>query len=74
MDFSSENTALWGGIIQFGIIAGIVLLANLMRRKIPFVRKSLMPTAVLGGFLLLILRSFNLLMVDTTFLEMITAG
>lgn len=72
MDFSSENTALWGGIIQFGIIAGIVLLANLMRRKIPFVRKSLMPTAVLGGFLLLILRSFNLLMVDTTFLEMIT--
>jgi ESS family glutamate:Na+ symporter len=72
MDFSASNITLWNGIIQFGIIAGIILLANLMRRKIPLVRKSLMPTAVLAGFLLLIIRSFNIVMVETSFLEMIT--
>lgn len=72
MDFSSANLSLWNAVVQFGIIAGIILLANLIRRKVPFVRKSLMPTAVLGGFLLLLLRSLNILMIDTTFLEMLT--
>ena len=57
MDFSSANTALWNPMIQLGIIAGLILLANIFRRKIPFVRKSMMPTSVLAGFMLLILRS-----------------
>ncbi len=72
MDFSSANTALWNGVIQFGIIAGIILVANLLRRKIPFIRKSLMPTAVLGGFLLLLLRSVNILSVDVALFETVT--
>lgn len=72
MDYSAANTGLWNPIIQFGIIAGLVLLANVLRRKIPFVRKSLMPTAVLAGFLMLILRNANILRVDTVFLEGIT--
>jgi len=53
MDFSSANTALWNPIIQIGIIAGLILGANVLRRKFAFVRKSLMPTAVLAGFVLL---------------------
>ncbi len=72
MDFSAANTSLWNIVIQIGIIAGIILLANLLRRKIPFVRKSLMPTAVLGGFLLLVLRTLGVLEVDSNFLEMLT--
>lgn len=72
MDFSANNTALWNGVIQFGIIAGIILLANILRRKLPFIKKSLMPTAVLGGFLLLLLRSLNILPIDTDILEMVT--
>lgn len=72
MDFSAANTGLWNIIIQIGIIAGIILLANVLRRKIPFVRKSLMPTAVLGGFLLLVLRTLGVIDVDSSFLEMLT--
>ena len=72
MDFSSANTSLWGFLIQIGIIAGLVLVANLLRRKLGIIRKTLMPTAVLAGFLLLILRSagFSLIRVET--LEMLT--
>ena len=36
MDFSSANTALWNPIIQIGIIAGLILLANVLRWKVPF--------------------------------------
>ena len=72
MDYSASNVALWNILIQFGIIAAAILVANFLRRKIPFFRKSLMPTAVLAGFLLLILRSVGLLEMDRNMLEMIT--
>lgn len=72
MDYSASNMGLWNIIIQFGIIAAAVLVSNVLRRKIPFVRKSLMPTAVLAGFLLLILRSVGWLNLDMTMLEMMT--
>lgn len=72
MDYSASNMALWNIIIQFGIIAAAVLVANVLRRKIPFIRKSLMPTAVLAGFILLILRSVGWLNLDMTMLEMMT--
>ncbi len=72
MDFSAANTALWAPVIQLGTIAGLILLANILRRKISFVRKSLMPTAVFAGFILLVLRSCGVLPVDTDFLETVT--
>lgn len=72
MDYSAANTALWAPMVQVGIIAGILLLANVLRRKIPFIRKSLMPTAVLGGFLLLILKYVGIINVSTSFLEILT--
>ena len=72
MDFSAANIALWNPIIQLGIIAGMLLLANILRRKIKFIRNSLLPTAVLGGFILLFLRSTGILPVDTVFLETVT--
>lgn len=72
MDFSAANTGLWSMMIQFGIIAGILLLANFLRRQVPFVKKTLIPTAVLGGFILLLLRSTGLVPISTGTLEMIT--
>ena len=73
MDFSASNIQLWSPIIHIGIIAGLVLLANILRRKILFIRKSMIPTAVLAGFILLLLKTFNLVpMVTTEFLETIT--
>ncbi len=72
MDYSAANIELWAPLVQLGIIAGMILLANTLRRKIPFIRKTLMPTAVLGGFLLLILKQLNIVNVSTDFLEMLT--
>lgn len=72
MDYSAANVALWNPLIQIGIIAVLVIVSNVLRVKVPFVKKSLMPTAVLAGFLLLGLRYTNLIKIDTKFLEMIT--
>ena len=72
MDFSSANTALWNPIIQTSIIAGLILIANILRRKLKWIRNSLMPTAVLAGFIMLLLRNTGILPIDTGFLEMVT--
>ena len=72
MDYSAANVQLWAPLVQLGIIAAMILLANTLRRKVPFIRKTLLPTAVLGGFLLLILKYLNVVNVSTTFLETLT--
>ncbi|MBQ1430467.1 MAG: sodium:glutamate symporter [Firmicutes bacterium] len=72
MEYSQANAALWNPIIQLGIIAILILVANVLRRKLPFIRKTLMPTAVLAGFLMLIIRQTGLIGMDTDFLEMLT--
>ena len=72
MDYSAANHTLWNLLLQFGILAAAIIAANVLRRKIPFFRKSLMPTAVLAGFLLLILRSVGVLRLDDALLETIT--
>ena len=72
MDFSAANTGLWNVVIQFGIIAAAVLVATMLRRRLPLIRNSLMPIAVIAGFLLLLLRSIGLLDFDTKLLEMMT--
>lgn len=72
MDYSAANTALWNSIIQIVIIATTILVANVLRRKIPFIRKAVIPTAVLGGFLLLGAKLIGLVKIDLQFFEIIT--
>jgi len=72
LDFSAANTGLWNFIIQFGLIAGLLLFANILTRKIMFIRKAMIPTAVLGGFIALFLREMNLIPMDGYFLEKVT--
>jgi ESS family glutamate:Na+ symporter len=72
MNFSNTNIELWNFVVQMGIIAAVLLLANILRRKVSFIRKSLMPAAVLAGFLLLALRLLNILKVDNALMETIT--
>ena len=72
MNYSAANTELWYPIIQTGIIAGLIVLANVLRRKVAFIRNSLMPTAVIAGFILLILRSTGVIAMSMEFLEAIT--
>ncbi len=71
MDYSAANIGLWNWILQLGLIAGAVLLANTLRQKLPFIRKSLMPIAVLAGFLLLGLKYTGLVKLDGDLMEML---
>lgn len=72
MDFSASNTELWSKLIQFGVLSAVVLIANVLRRKIPFLTKSLLPTAVVAGFLALALRLCGWVPLDKIFMETIT--
>ena len=44
---------VWSFVITLSILFGGMLLANTLRRKLPFLRKSLIPSSVLGGFIVL---------------------
>ncbi len=46
---------IWNLVVMLAVLCGGMLLANLLRRVIPFLRKSLIPSAVLAGFLILII-------------------
>jgi glutamate:Na+ symporter, ESS family len=72
MDFTMDNVRLWDFILQMGILASIMVLANIIRRKVPFIKKLLMPTAVIAGFLTLALRAAGVIRLSTNLMEMVT--
>ncbi len=72
MDYSAANTQLWNSIVQIVIIAGTLLIANCLRRKVKFIRGMMLPTAVLGGFVLLIAKLIGIIKIDSAFFEFIT--
>ncbi len=77
VDYSAANTLLWNAVVQMGIIAATILVANLLRRRFRFIRMSMMPTAVLGGLLLLVIKvifdkGFGITFLDNVFLEKLT--
>ena len=55
--FQFWDGEIWSFIVTVALLFGAMLLANLLRRKIRFLRRSLIPSAVLGGFLILLLDS-----------------
>ena len=69
MDFSGSNLSLWSIIIQSGMLGLLILAGNTLRRKFPPLRKSLLPTAVIAGFLALFLRQMGWLPFDKNFLD-----
>ena len=51
-DYSS-----WSGIFLIGILLGALLIGNILKKAIPFLRESLVPTSVLAGIVILIFTS-----------------
>ena len=45
---------VWGWILLFGVLLGSLLAGNMLKKTIPWLQQSLIPTSVLGGALLLI--------------------
>lgn len=55
MTFDRPEAWMW--LVQFCILATALLLGNALRTQIPFLKKSLLPSALLGGLLLLIFKT-----------------
>ena len=72
MNYSADNIVLWSPVVQLGIIALLVLISNILRLKVPFVKKTLMPTSVLAGFLLLGFKYTGLLEINAGLLDALT--
>lgn len=47
--------SVWGLVLLFSVILGSLLAGNTLKRKISFLRNSLMPASVIGGTLLIII-------------------
>ncbi len=54
---SFATPTAWSWLVQFFIIAVSLLIANLIRCKVPLLSKSLIPSALLAGLLILLLKS-----------------
>lgn len=48
------DSNVWGTYLLIGILLASLLVANILKRKIPFLRNSLVPNSVLGGILILV--------------------
>ena len=51
------DSKTWGYIILFAVLFGSLLVGNMLKKSIPLLRNSLVPTSVLGGAILLIASS-----------------
>ena len=76
-NFSLANyDAVWGFLVQFGLLMIFLLVGNTLRRKIPLFRKCLVPSALLGGAVLLIVnvigKQFNFTLVDNRLMQVVT--
>ena len=71
MDYSAANASLWNVIIQLGLIAGAILVANMLSNRVGFIRKAMMPVAVMAGFLLLILKYTGVIRIDGSIMEIL---
>ncbi len=65
---------VWATLIQVFIIALAVLAGNVLRRKVTLLRRSLIPTALLGGLIILLLKLWPAFsnIIDKRFMETVT--
>ena len=45
---------VWGWMVLMGVLLGSLLVGNILKKSIPLLQQSLIPTSVLGGAILLI--------------------
>lgn len=76
-DFTLANyDAVWSFMVQLGLLLLFLMLGNIIRRVIPLFRKCLIPSALLGGALLLVVniisKQFGYTIVDNRLMQVIT--
>ena len=76
-NFSLANYGpVWSFLVQLGLLMIFLLVGNTLRRKIPLFRKCLVPSALLGGAVLLIVniisKQVGFALVDNRLMQVIT--
>lgn len=76
-DFTLANYGpVWSFLVQLGLLLLFLMLGNILRRTIPLFRKCLIPSALLGGALLLVVnvigKQFDFMLVDNRLMQVIT--
>ena len=76
-NFSLANYGpVWSFLVQLGLLMIFLLVGNTLRRKIPLFRKCLVPSALLGGAVLLIVniisKQVGFVLVDNRLMQVIT--
>ena len=72
MDLSAYN--VWGTLIQISILLVAIIFATLLRRKVKFVKNSLLPSSVIAGIIIFILKFIPTVneFIDNSFMEVVT--
>ena len=76
-DFTLANYGpVWSFLVQMGLLMMFLMLGNILRRTIPVFRKCLIPSALLGGAMLLAVditcKQFGFVLVDNRLMQVIT--
>lgn len=76
-NFSLENyDSVWKFVVQIGLLLIFLLIGNGLRNLIPFLKKSLIPSSLIGGLLLLItniiLKAFDVTLIDKDIMQVVT--
>ena len=76
-DFTLANyDAVWAFLVQIGLLLMFLMVGNILRRTIPLFRKCLVPSALLGGAVLLAVditcKQFGVILVDNRLMQVIT--
>lgn len=68
--------AVWAFLVQLGLLLLFLMLGNILRRKIPLFRSCLIPSALLGGGVLLLVnficKQLGFILVDNRLMQVIT--
>ena len=76
-DFTLANyDAVWAFLVQIGLLLLFMMAGNILRRTIPLFKKCLIPSALLGGLMLLavnfVTKQFDFIVVDNRLMQVIT--
>jgi ESS family glutamate:Na+ symporter len=71
--FNQYNMGDWGSVVQFIYIAALLLVAKIVKEKVPIINKIIVPSALVAGFIGWILSDqlLGLFHVDREMLEVI---
>lgn len=70
--FDSPET--WSSLLQIFLIVSAIIAGNIIRRKVWFMRRSLIPSALIGGLIILLLKAIPSVdgCIDKHFMEIVT--